>query len=295
MTRSRSGSRRTLELTLALLGAVFNAGAMVNASAVFNSARAQDQRPLPGGGPDELVTRSLRVNVVVEDTLDPDRLRNLTRPNVTAWVHTRSNTLGEATLENLARFDDAFVELRAPIAPVDVAQFRRLPRVGLWLKPDSLSLVGALPGARRVAVQLGAAVLDEALLARLRAARPALVSWAPNGPVDLLQWSLFLQVPGRKVVASSGGFLLAVQCGARSARDPAVEVHVANLLALSSEVFPCGRGTRVVVGPEVERWLLQSLVLRDPSAELVVEVGADAELASGARRLLESLGIGPSR
>jgi hypothetical protein len=259
-------------------------------------AAAQDQRPLPRGAPEALVSRSLRVHVVVEDTLDPDRLRSLARPNVTAWVHTSSNTLSDATLENLARFDDAFVELRAPLTPVDVAQFQRLPRVGLWLTAASLGLVGALPGARRVAVRLGSGPLDEALLGLVGRARPAQVSWAPVGPVDLLQWGLFKQLSGTKVlVAGPTTLWLPVQCGERSGRAPAAQVHVANLLALSSDAFPCGLGTRVVVEPAVEHWLLQSLVVRDPSVQLVLELGANAERASAARVLLDSLGVGPSR
>lgn len=259
-------------------------------------AAAQDQRPLPRGAPEALVSRALRVHVVVDDALDPDRLRGLARPNVTAWVHTSSNTLSDATLENLARFDDAFVELRAPLKPVDAAQFQRVPRVGFWLTADSFELVGAWPGARRVAVRLGSGPLDETVLGRVGRARPAQVSWAPQGPVDLLQWGLFTQLSGTKLlIAGPTTVWLPVQCGERSGRAPAAEVHVANLLALSSDVFPCGRGTRVVVEPGLERWLVQSLVVRDPSVQLVLELGANAERASAARVLLDSLGVGPSR
>jgi hypothetical protein len=70
---------------------------------------------------------------------------------------------------------------------------------------------------------------------------------------------------------------------------------VANLLALSSDVFPCGAGMRVVVQGEAETWLLQSLLVRDPSVELVLEVGADSARALAARGLLERLQLGASR
>ena len=84
-----------------------------------------------------------------------------------------------------------------------------------------------------------------------------------------------------------------------TAVNPGIDVdlrrHVANLLALSSEVYPCGTGTRVVVQPEVETWLLQSLLVRDPSVELVIEVGADPARAIAARGLLERLQLGASR
>jgi hypothetical protein len=51
----------------------------------------------------------------------------------------------------------------------------------------------------------------------------------------------------------------------------------------------------VVVPVDVDRWLLQSLLVRDPSVELVIEVGDDPDRATRARLLLESLGVGPSR
>jgi hypothetical protein len=89
--------------------------------------------------------------------------------------------------------------------------------------------------------------------------------------------------------------LLPVECAQRSSADPSMELHVASLLALSSDVYPCGTGTRVVVQPEVESWLLQSLLVRDPSVELVIDVGADSARALAARGLLERLQLGASR
>jgi hypothetical protein len=121
------------------------------------------------------------------------------------------------------------------------------------------------------------------------------LSWAPVAPLDLLQWGLFLQAPGRKVLIATPATLLPSSCEGRSPGEPSVEVHVARLLAASSALFPCGRGARVVVEPGVDRWLVQSLVVRDPSVELVLELGADAERASSARALLEALGFPPSR
>lgn len=282
MTPSPSGSSRTRELALVLLLAA-------------GGALGQDQGPLPRGAPTELISRSLKVHLVVDEELDPDRLRALARPGVSVWVHTRSNTLRDSLLENLARFDEAWVALRPPLLPVDSAPFSRVPRLGAWLGLDALDLVGALPGARRVAVQLGEAPLDEATALRVARARPAHVSWAPRAPVDLLQWGLFLQVPGRKVLVATPAVLLALRCAGRSAREPAVELHVAQLLAASSEVFPCGRGARVIVEPQVERWLVQSLTVRDPSVELTLELGADADRASATRTLLDELGFAPGR
>jgi magnesium chelatase family protein len=89
--------------------------------------------------------------------------------------------------------------------------------------------------------------------------------------------------------------LLPVKCEARTSDDPSVELHVATLLALSSDVFPCGTGTRVVVPPETEAWVLQSLLVRDPSVELIIEIGADSSKALAARKLFDTLQLGPSR
>ncbi len=259
---------------------------------VAQVALAQNQRPLPANTP-EGFPQLARVHVLVRDSLDPDRLRSLARANVTAWVETSSNTLSVAAVEHLARFDEAFVQLRAPLRPVDAREFAKMPRVGAWLRVDQLGLASALPGVRRMAVSTS--VIDEAVVARLTRARPAYVSWSPQAEVDVLQWALFHQVPGRKVVVASSHLLLPVRCAERTGREPALEVHVANLLALSSDAFPCGRGTRVIVPLDVDRWLVQSLLVRDPSVELVLEIGADAERASKASALLEALGLGPSR
>ena len=255
---------------------------------------AQDQRPLPRGSPEVFVATAPRVHLRVHEDLDPDRLRDLARPGVTLWLSTRSNTLRASTLENAARFDTAWVQLRAPLKPFDANAFKKLPGAGVWLTPEALEVIGRLPGARRIALALKGP-LDEALVARVRAARPSELRWTPEGPVDLLAWGQFRQLPGRRVIVATPDTLLPVTCTERRTGDPSMELHVASLLALSSDVFPCGAGTRVVVQPEVEAWLLQSLLVRDPSVELVVDVGADSARALAARGLLERLQLGASR
>ncbi len=257
-------------------------------------AGAQDQRPLPRGAPEAFVPTAPRVHVRAHEELDPDRLRDLARPGVTLWLSTRSNTLRASTLENVGRFDAAWVQLRAPLKPVDANVFAKIPAAGAWVDVAGLELTGRLPGARRCAVSLQGA-LDEALIARLSRARPAEVRWTPGGEVDLLSWGQFRQLPGRRVIAAAPQSLLPVNCAERKSGDPSVELHVASLLSLSSDVFPCGAGARVVVQPDVESWLLQSLLVRDPSVELVIEVGADAARAVAARGLLERLQLGASR
>lgn len=258
------------------------------------SAFAQDQRPLPRGAPDVFVAPAPKVHVRAHEDLDPDRLRDLARPGVTLWLSTRSNTLRASTVENVARFDVAWVELRAPLKPVDARVFAKLPHVGAWLTLASADVSGRLPGARRTALELKGP-LDEDVAAQAGTLRPAEVRWTPSGAVDLLTWGHFKQLSGHKVVNGTPGTLLPVKCEARPANEPALEVHVASLLALSSDVFPCGPGMRVIVQPNTEAWLLQSLVVRDPSVELVLEVGADSKAALGARALLDTLQLGPSR
>lgn len=275
--RSRSGLRRTSSAAALLLTLV---------------AWGQDQRPLPRGAPEVFIPTAPRVHVRAHEELDPDRLRDLARPGVTLWLSTRSNTLRTSTVENVARFEVAWVQLRAPLAPFDASVFsKQMPAAGALLEPGALGLVGRV---RRVAVSLKGP-LDEALVARVSAARPAEVRWSPDGPVDLLTWGQFRQLPGRRVIVASPQTLLPVKCEGRSSADPSIELHVASLLALSSDAYPCGTGNRVVVQPEVETWLLQSLLVRDPSVELVVDVGADSARALAARGLFDRLQLGAAR
>lgn len=255
-------------------------------------ALAQPQAPLPPSAPPGLVSPGLVVHVVAHEDLEPDALRALARPGVTLWLETRSNTLRESTLEHLGRFDEAWVRLRLPLGDVPARQLRRHPRLGAWLSVAAATggSTGQLPGVRRVAVDV-AGPLDEALAERLRAGRVSLTRWTPGAAIDVLSWSLFRALPGRRVLAPDPGGLLAVQCPVRTATEPSLELDVATLLALSSDVFPCSAGTRVVVRPDVDAWLVQSMVVRDPSLELVLRVGADGDEATRVAHFLDGLGL----
>lgn len=275
--RSRSGSKRTSR-------GVFVA-VVFGGLAVF----AQNQRPIPAESPDVIVGRSVRVHVVASEDLEPDVLRALARSQVTLWLTTRTNTLRDSTLDTLNRFESAFVQLRTPLAPVDAKALTKSPRAGLWLKLDPASSLATVRGSRRLALEL-AGPLDEAKHGALLAQRPTFVRWSPGESIDLLEWSRFKTLSGRKTVVLSPGLLLPRDCASRDPAEPSAELHVATLLAVSAGVFPCGAGTRVEVPPDVEPWLLKSLIVRDPSVELVVQVGDDVRKVGRARALLELLG-----
>lgn len=272
---SRSGLRRTssaLGLLLPLL------------------AGAQLQRPLPTNSPQTL-TVTPRVHVRASETVDVDLLGALARPGVILWLRTSGNTLKASLVERLARFDTVWVQVHAPLKPVDARVWAAVPRAGAWVDVSSLAELKKLPGARRVAVELSGALTD-AILEQLRSARVDEVRWAPQGEVDLLRWSQFSQLRGRRVLVAPVGETWPVTCGQRA--GPSVEVHLSSLLAASSEVFPCGAGARVVVPMDTDDWLLRSLVLRDPTVELVVDA-PDDEHARGARALVERLQLSPDK
>jgi hypothetical protein len=276
VTPSRSGLRSTSSALALLVGC---------------AALGQGHRPLPAGSPELLVGRSVVVHVVASEDLEPDVLRALARPLVTLWLTTRSNTLRDSTLTTLSRFGAAYVQLRPPLAKVDGQALAAAPRAGLWLQPDARwpELLQRWRAARPVALEL-AGPLDEALAAQSAAMKPAQVRWRPASAVDVLQWARFRQLAPRRTAVVSPDLLLARDCGDRLADEAAAELHVATALAVGDGVFPCGKGTRVQVPPDVDPWLLKSLVVRDPSVELVVTVGDDVRLVGATRRLLEALG-----
>jgi hypothetical protein len=259
--------------------------------ALSTAALAQDQRPVPAGSPDALIGRSVPVHVVASEELEPDVLRALARPGVTLWLTTRSNTLRESTLDTLNRFEASWVQLRLPLAHVDGAALARAPRAGLWFQASAAlkPVLSRYRASRPLALDVAGA-LDAEQQAWLGALRPTFTRWRPTESVDLLQWGRFASLPGRKTVVLTPGLLVPRSCEARSPTEPSAELHVATLLAVSAGVFPCGAGTRVEVLPDVEPWLLKSLIVRDPSVELLVTVGDDVRRVGRTRALLELLG-----
>lgn len=252
---------------------------------------AQSQRPLSAEGPQVQAPVRPRVSVVAHEGLDPDRLRDLARPGVTLWLRTDSNLLRDSTLERLALFDEAWVSLRPPLLARDRRPLERLPRVGAWLSVPALPVVGQLPASARVALEVEGALPAPSVLRR---ARLAWLRWAPQAPLDVLAWAEFAQAPGRHVLVTGPATLLATRCEARDPRGPQAELDLSTLLSLNADAFPCGPGARVRLRPDVEPWVLQSLLVRDSGLELVFEVRDEAS-AIAVSRLFDRLGLVPRR
>jgi len=248
-------------------------------------------KPLPSRSPEVIAPPSLVVHVRAHEDLEPDSLRAFARPRVTLWLETKSNVLKASTLEHLKRFDSSFVRLRAPVNDGHVNGLAAAPRAGVWLDASQLEGKGIarVLGPRPLAVQLKGP-LDEAGFDRLRKARPEWVEWTAPADVDVLAFSLLKQLPGRKLVT-----LEPARACSGTDDGPAARVHLATLLLLGSGAFPCGRSPVVIVAADTDRWLIQSTVVKDPTAELELAVGADEAAAKKALQLLDELGLGPHR
>ncbi len=248
-------------------------------------------KPLPPRAPETIAPPSLRVHVRAHEDLEPDTLRSFARPRVTLWLETRSNVLRASTLENLRRFDAVFVRLRAPVTETQARALEAAPRAGVWLEATQLDGKGLsrVLGPRPLAVKLDGA-LDEVVFERLVRAKPQWVEWAPPGDVDVMSFSLLKQLPGRKLVSG-----LPPRACAASDDGPAARAHLATLLSLSAAPFPCGASPVIVVALDTDHWLIQSTVVKDPTAELEISVGSDELAARKANRLLDELGFGAHR
>lgn len=256
-------------------------------------ALGSDVRPLPSGAPQQVVASGLRLHVIAHEDLDPDALRALARPGTTLWLRTRSNTLRESTIDTLAQFDGAWVELRPPLEARTLSQLARAPAAGLWLRlGEKAAPPPVRPGPRRVAVSL-AGPLGPERAAAIAALSPAVVDWRAGAHTDLLAWGLFKNLPGKLLFRPDADAVTPVDCARPGRQSVAVAVHVALLISLGTDAFPCGKGARIQVSADTESWVLQAVHLRDPSAELEIEVGVDLARVRKARKLLDALGLTP--
>ena len=252
--------------------------------------------------PAAFVATHVRVHLRASEELDPDYLRALARRNVTLWLSTRTNTLRASTLETINKFGEAWVAMRAPVRESDALQLSKVPTAGLWLDVKDLDGARRVLGPRRLALEL-TGPLDAALFEKLRKVRAAETIWRAPAELDLLSWGLFRQLPGRKVLVRA---TVEAPCpSGPSASEPTVQTKLEAVLAVlrsnvsqrdagearATAAFPCGRGPRIQVPLDVDRALLHELFVREPSAELVIELGEDPRAVSRARRLLDDLGL----
>jgi hypothetical protein len=252
---------------------------------------AADPKAPPAEAPPIFLATSVRVHLRASEELDPDYLRALARKNVTLWLSTRTNTLRASTLETINKFGEVWIALRAPVRESDARQLSKVPKAGLWIDAKDLDGARRVLGPRRLAINLQGA-LDVALFEKLQRLRPAETFWRAPAEVDLLSWGLFRQLPGRKVLARSGAESSPPACPADPGDgEPTLQAPVDSVVKGALPSFPCGRGPRIEVPLDVDRALLQSLLVREPSTELVIDIGEDPRLVSKARRLLDDLGL----
>lgn len=236
--------------------------------------------------PAELVLPGYRLHLVVDESVPADGLRALAGSGTVLWLRTRSNTLRDSTLEALALFPEAYIQLRPPLKEEHVRQLRKAPRVGAWLEAQALSGPGLhWLGPRRIAVELHGAP-DAALTQRLAALRPSWSLWAPgSSDVSLEAWGAFAQLPGRKLLSLARPS--SAPCSALPWRAALASVSLR--VEEGTGAVACGLGQRVVLKGFPEDTALVALLSRDPSAELEVEVGTSERGLARARAWVQRL------
>jgi hypothetical protein len=259
------------------------------AAALLLTVLAQSQ------GPAELVLPGYRLHVVVDESVEADELRALAGSGTVLWLRTRSNMLRDSTVEALALFPEAYVQLRPPVLEEQIRQLRGAPRVGAWLDAQVLDGAGLHRlGPRRTAVELRGP-LDAKLARRLGALRPSRVMWLPGTmEVSLEAWGTFAQLPGSKLLSVAGP--LGIECPELPRR-----VALATVILRVDEGAgegTCGLGRRVVMRGFPNDAALAALLSQEPSTELEIEVGEGArelERAKAWVRRLEAAVRGPRR
>lgn len=237
-------------------------------------------------GPSELALPGYRLHLVVDESVDADTLSALAGSGTVLWLRTRSNMLKNSTVEAVARFPEAYVQLRPPLKEEQVRQLHRAPRAGAWLDAQALTGAGLHRlGPRRIAVELRGA-LDAELARRITGLRASRITWLPGATeVTLETWGLFAQLPGSKLLALSRP--LEGACPELPWR--AALATVVLRVEEGTSQARCSLGRRVVMRGLPEDAGLVELLSRDPALELELEVGTSAEELERARAWVQWL------
>lgn len=250
--------------------------------------------PAPPRPPEALALPGFRLHLVVDEDVDPDRLRALARPEVVLWLRTRSNMVRSSVAETLGRFGEVYVQVRPPLLEAQATQLRFAPRAGLWVEDGQLGGAGLYrAGSRPLAVEVRG-TLDAARAERVRRARPARITWSPPAAPDLEAWSVFAQLPGAKVLSLPGAARASWDGCAElwprgAARATAVRVDLRGAGEPFALPTDCRLGARVRVDPRIGDEALARILAANPSAELELEVGSDEAALRGAAALLSRL------
>lgn len=232
-------------------------------------------------------TRALPVNVWADEDLEVDTLRTLaTRPGVTLWLSTRTNSLRESTLDTLAKAKHAYVAVKPPFTAALRAQLARVSHVGLWVELNAASVegIGSVLGNRPLAVTLRGE-LARAQVELLSRTRPRVVHWWPTQPPDVLALAQARQLPGRVWLRWPE------QAPEPSGCPPNLGVTLALRLKVGAQPdLTCARQAIFEVATFFPAGELVALARLAPTAEVSFEVGADADRARGVSRLLEQAG-----
>lgn len=244
---------------------------------------------LPGRVPTRPASAGYRMHVLVSEEVDPDGLRGLARPGVTLWVKTRSNMLRASMVEALARFEVAYVQLRPPVLAAHAAQLERARGAGFWLEEAELEGPGVhLRGPRRLAVHI-AGELSPGRAERIRRARPAAIFWEPSEPPDIEAFSVFVRLPGAKVVDLGEAAEALPGCGPWTQgllRDVALRQGLWRTSARLPALLACPGRVQLRVEPSIGDAALARLFEANPAVEL--EVGLEEGLQA-IRALLDRL------
>ncbi|RJS19732.1 hypothetical protein DRW03_22225 [Corallococcus sp. H22C18031201] len=260
-------------------------------------------------GPRALALSGYRLHLRVSESVAPERLRALAASGTVLWLRTRSNMLRDSTMDAVARFPEAYIELRPPLRDAQVQQFRHAPRAGVWLDAAVATGDWYRLGPRPVAVDIRGG-LEAEQATRIAALRPKRVTWMPRtrDEATLAAWGELVWLPGVKVVdlsqvAPKGppeAALVAPEA-ARTAASPVPAEWWAGLRGAWAKVawlegqgaarpppsWGLGRRVRVQGLPDDEA--LVALFSQTPGVELELDVSDDAQSLETARAWVERL------